>query len=73
MRKQYPRLRNGKLEGTGMPPTVVLDDKKEVIFYIPNGYPTTLAIPNLMKSFPDDYRGVVTRNPDAFKKWGGKL
>lgn len=73
MRKQYPRLRNGKLEGTGMPPTVVLDDEKEVIFYIPNGYPTTLGIPNWMKYFPDDYKGVVTRNADAFKKWGGKL
>ena len=70
MRKNYPRLRNGKLEGTGMPPYVVLDDEKEVLFYIPNGFPLTLGIPTWMKKyFPDDYKGLVVRSAEAFNKY----
>ena len=69
MRKNYPRLRNGKLEGTGMPPYVVLDDEKEVLFYIPNGFPLTLGIPTWMKCFPDDYKGLVIRSAEAFNKY----
>ena len=70
MRKNYPRLRNGKLEGTGMPPYVVLDDEKEVLFYIPNGFPLTLGIPTWMKQyFPDDYKGLVIRSEEAFNKY----
>ena len=30
-RKNYPRLRNGKLEGTGMPPHFIDEKKKEVV------------------------------------------
>ena len=33
-RKNYPRLRNGKLEGTGMPPHFIDEKKKEVVFHI---------------------------------------
>ena len=36
-RKNYPRLRNGKLEGTGMPPHFIDEKKKEVVFYIKGG------------------------------------
>ena len=32
-RKNYPRLRNGKLEGTGMPPHFIDEKKKEVVFH----------------------------------------
>ncbi len=49
MRKKYPRLRNGKLEGTGMPPHFVDEKKKEVTFHIPGGFPTTMLIPSWMK------------------------
>ncbi len=36
-RKNYPRLRNEKLEGTGMPPHFIDEKKKEVLFHIPAG------------------------------------
>ena len=44
-RKNYPRLRNGKLEGTGMPPHFIDEKKKEVVFHIPGGFPVVMAIP----------------------------
>ena len=44
-RRNYPRLRNGKLEGGGIPPHYVDEKNKEVVFHIPSGYPATLGIP----------------------------
>ena len=48
MRRKYPRLRNGKFEGAGLPPYVENKDDKEVYFYIPSGFPAVLAIPSFM-------------------------
>ena len=72
MRKKkrfYPRLRNGKVEGnTGMFPHIVLHKEKQVLFFIGNGV-GYLAIPTMMKSFPEDYKGVATRNIETFRKY----
>ena len=55
-------------------PYVVLDDEKQVLFYMQNPYPSCMAINSIMKEkFPDGYRGIVVRDADAFKKYGGKL
>ena len=51
-----------------IPPNFVLHKTKEVIFYIPNGMPTTMGIPTWMKSFPDGYRGLVIKSKCMFKK-----
>ena len=65
-RNRYPRLRNGKLEGGSMPPHYLDEKKKEVVFHIKGGFPVTMAIPTWMKSFPDDYKGVVIRCEETF-------
>tara|TARA_B100000287_G_scaffold138206_1_gene130156 strand:+ start:64 stop:267 length:204 start_codon:yes stop_codon:yes gene_type:complete len=55
-------------------PYVVMDDEKKVLFYLPNPYPSCLALSSIMKEkFPEGYRGVVVRDADAFNKYGGKV
>ena len=54
-------------------PYVVLDDEKQVLFYLPNPYPSCLAIPGYMNRFPDGYKGVITRDKDNFLKYGGRV
>ena len=52
---------------------VVLKEEKEVIFYLEQPFPTVLAIPSLMKErFPEDYKSIVTRNLDEFKRYKEK-
>ncbi len=54
----------------GIPPYVVLDKEKKVMFHIPNGFPTTIIIPSLMrKHFPEGYRGLVVKDAEAFKDY----
>ena len=49
---------------------VVLSKEKEVIFYLEQPYPTCLAIPSIMKErFPEDYKSIVTRDLEQFKKY----
>ncbi len=68
MRKKYPRLRNGKFEGAGLPPYVENKDDKEVYFYIPSGFPAVLAIPSFMKSFPPDFKGWCITSLEKFER-----
>ena len=50
-----------------LPPHIVLEDVKEVIWYLPSGHPTTLALTALTKQhYPDGYQASVITNP---KKW----
>ena len=49
-----------------MPSKIVNHQKKEVYFYIPNGYPTTMGIPTWMRKFPEGYHGIVIKNKDYF-------
>ena len=52
-----------------MPPHFVLHKTKEVIFYIPNGMPTTMGIPTFLKDFGfPDYKGLVMKSKCMFKK-----
>ena len=67
-RRNYPRLRKGKLERSGLPPHFIIESKKEVVFHIKGGFPTTMAIPAFMKKFPEGYKGVVVRCEETFYK-----
>ena len=71
-RNKFPRLRNGNLEGGGLPPYFVLDSKKQVVFHIKGGFPTTMAIPIWIKRFPSDYKGMVVRCEETFYKMRAK-
>ena len=52
---------------------IVLKEEKEVIFYLEQPFPTVLAIPSLMKErFPDDYKSIVTRDLEEFKRYKEK-
>ena len=67
-KNNYPRLRNGKVEGGSMPPHYLDEKNKQVVFHIKGGFPTTMAIPIWMKNFPDDLKGVVVRCEETFYK-----
>ena len=57
------------LGGGGLYNYLVNKEEKEVIFYLDQPFPTVLAIPSLMKErFPADYKSIVTRDLDEFKK-----
>ena len=73
MRKNYPRLRNGKLEGGEIPPHYLDNKNKQVVFHLKGAYPATLAIPTWMKFFPEDYKGVVVRCEETFYKLRAKV
>ena len=67
-KNRYPRMRNGKVEGGGLPPHYWDEKNKEVVFHIKVGFPTTMLIPQWMKRFPSDYKGVVVRCEETFYK-----
>ena len=57
----------------GLGDYIVLKEEKEVIFYLENPFPTVMAIPNIMKErFPDDFKSIVTRDLDEFKRYREK-
>ena len=51
-----------------LPPHIVLQESKEVIFYLENPLPSVITIPTWMQSFPDDYKGMIMTNACLFKK-----
>ena len=53
-------------------PHVVNEEKKEVWVYIPSGFPTTLAVPHLMKIHYPGYKSCLC-NRETFIGIGGKL
>ena len=57
----------------GLSDYVVSKDEKEVIFYLPDPYPTCMAIPKSMERFPEDCESIVTRDLDEFKKYRGQV
>ncbi len=58
----------------GLSDYIVLKEEKEVIFYLEDPYPTCLEIPAIMKQrFPDDYKSIVIKELDEFKKYRGEL
>ena len=66
-------MRNGKVEGGGLPPHYWDEKNKEVVFHIKEGFPTTMAIPQWMKRFPPDYKGVAVRCEETFYKLRAKV
>ena len=72
-RKNYPRLRNGKLEGGGMPPHFLDEKKKQVVFHIKGGFAFTKAIPTWIKAFPEGYKGITCRCEETFYKLRAKI
>ena len=50
-----------------LPPHIVLQESKEVIFYLENPLPSEITIPTWMKSFPDDYKGMIMKNGACLK------
>jgi hypothetical protein len=53
-------------------PHVVDEAKKEVWVYVASGFPTTLAVPHLMKSNFQGYKSCLC-NRETFISIGGKL
>ena len=51
-----------------LPPHIVLQESKEVIFYLENPLPSEITIPTWMTSFPDDYKGMIMTNACLFKR-----
>ena len=53
-------------------PHVVKEEKKEVWIYIESGFPSTYAVPILMKRHYPGYKGCIC-NRETFLKLGGEL
>ncbi len=53
-------------------PHVLNEEKKEVWIYIASGFPSTLAVPHLMKIHYPGYKGCLC-NRETFISIGGKL
>ena len=53
-------------------PHIVNEEKKEVWVYIASGFPTTLAVPHLMKIHYPGYKSCLC-NRETFISIGGKL
>ena len=72
-KKNKPNKEVSKTIEGGLSNYVVLKEDKEVIFYLENPFPTVMAIPNIMKErFPDDFKSIVTRDLDEFKRYREK-
>ena len=71
MRKNYPRLRNGKLEGGIFRPHIFLEDKKE-IWVLCESSITAMGIGSYVRSAFPDYKLCLCRR-ETFLRMGGKL
>ena len=71
MNRNHPN-RKHRLRREYLPPHVVLEEEKQVIFFIESGM-AYLAIGAFMKKFPEGYRGLRCRDKETFIKYGGKL
>ena len=71
-RRNYPRLRNGKLEGGGLfRPHIFLEDKKE-IWVLCESSITAMGIGSYVKSAFPDYKLCLCRR-ETFLRMGGKI
>ena len=51
---------------------LVIEDENMVWVYVESGFPTTLAVPKLMKSYFPNYEYSLCRR-ETFLKLGGKI
>ena len=52
----------------GIPPHIVLEESKEVIFYHKKSVSDDIEISTWMQDFPNDFKGMVMQNACLFKK-----
>tara|TARA_Y100001938_G_C7858487_1_gene314379 strand:+ start:253 stop:471 length:219 start_codon:yes stop_codon:yes gene_type:complete len=72
MRNQYPRLRNGKLEGGGLPSNhIFLEEKKEVWVLCESSLGAMGISAVMKKSFPE-YK-LCLCNRETFLRLGGNI
>ena len=53
---------------TDIPPYIVLEESKEVIFYFKESVRSAIQISTWMTDFPIDYKGMVIKNACLFKR-----
>ena len=53
-------------------PHIVIEDKKEIWIYVASGFPTTLAVPILMKRYYPNYESCIC-NKETFLSLGGQI
>jgi len=71
-RKNYPRLRNGKLEGGGLfRPHIFVEEKKQ-IWVLCESSITAMGISSYVKSAFPEYELCLCRR-ETFLKMGGKI
>ena len=72
MSNQYPRLRNGKLEGGGLPSNHIFLEEKKEVWVLCESSITAMGIGAYFKNaFPDYTLCLCTR--ETFLRLGGKI
>tara|TARA_B100000579_G_C22833214_1_gene857182 strand:+ start:972 stop:1214 length:243 start_codon:yes stop_codon:yes gene_type:complete len=56
------------MEKTDIPPHIILEESKEVIFYPKKQAPKEKEIEKWMKHFPNEFKYLLMKNPCLFKK-----
>ena len=72
MKKQYPRMRNGKLEGGGLPSNHIFIEEKKEVWVLCQSSLGAMAIGSYFKSAFPDYT-LCLCNRETFLRLGGKL
>ena len=65
-----PKNRSNKLKepSSSVPIKHIVNDPEKVVYFLIESGMAYLAIGNWMKSFPDDYKGVVVKTRETFEK-----
>ncbi len=71
-RKNYPRLRNGKLGGGGLPQHHIFVEEKKQIWVLCESHITAMGIGSYVRSAFPDYELCLCRR-ETFLRMGGKL
>ena len=71
-RRNYPRLRNGKLEGGGLFAPHIFDDEAKEIWVLCQSSITAMGISSYVKNAFPEYT-LCLCNRDTFLRMGGKL
>ena len=71
-RRNYPRLRNGKLGGGGLPSTHIFNEQKKQIWVLCESSLTAMGIGKYCKGAFPDYE-LCLCNRETYLRLGGKL
>ena len=71
-RKNYPRLQNGKLEGSGIFRPHIFNEEKKEIWVLCESHITAMGIGNYVRNAFPDYE-LCLCNRETFLRMGGKL